>query len=59
MASSSEIEDSISAFKMTARNQPLKQLNRIAKKPPVNIEFQDLTYSVPDSTCKSGKLIYP
>ncbi|KAL1505555.1 hypothetical protein ABEB36_005097 [Hypothenemus hampei] len=30
-------------------NQPLQQLNRIAKRPPVDIEFQDLTYSVRDS----------
>ncbi|KAJ8976177.1 hypothetical protein NQ317_002066 [Molorchus minor] len=38
------------------RQQPLKQLNRIAKRPPVDIEFQDLTYSVPDSNCKGTNL---
>ncbi|XP_023019227.1 ATP-binding cassette subfamily G member 4 [Leptinotarsa decemlineata] len=34
--------------------KPLKHLNRIAKKPPVDIEFQDLCYSVADSKVKGG-----
>ncbi|KAJ8922854.1 hypothetical protein NQ315_007889 [Exocentrus adspersus] len=42
------------SFLTPLREQPLKQLNRIAKRPPIDIEFQDLTYSVPDSSCKSG-----
>lgn len=36
-------------------DQPLKQLNRIAKRPPVDIEFQDLLYSVRDSHSGTGK----
>ncbi|KAH1027940.1 ATP-binding cassette subfamily G member 4 isoform X2 [Dendroctonus ponderosae] len=35
-------------------NMPLQQLNRIAKRPPVDIEFQDLTYSVRDSYAGTG-----
>lgn len=35
--------------------QPLKQLNMIAKKPPVDIEFCDLNYSIADSRVKGGK----
>lgn len=34
--------------------QPLKQLNMIAKKPPVDIEFCDLNYSIADSRVKGG-----
>lgn len=37
------------------RQQPLRQLNKIAKRPPVDIEFQDLTYSIPDTNVKGGK----
>ncbi|XP_030767197.1 ATP-binding cassette sub-family G member 1-like [Sitophilus oryzae] len=33
---------------------PLRQLNRIARKPPIDIEFQDLTYSVRDSYSGKG-----
>lgn len=33
---------------------PLQQLNRIAKRPPVDIEFQDLTYSVRDTYSGGG-----
>ncbi|VEN42428.1 unnamed protein product [Callosobruchus maculatus] len=39
---------------MPLRQQPLKQLNRIAKTAPVDVEFQDLTYSVTDSGVKGG-----
>lgn len=41
----------------STRQQPLRQLNRIAKRPPVDIEFQDLTYSIPDSNSRGGE--YP
>lgn len=34
---------------------PLQQLNRIAKRPPVDIEFQDLTYSVRDTYSGGGE----
>ncbi|XP_076274521.1 ATP-binding cassette subfamily G member 4-like [Rhynchophorus ferrugineus] len=33
---------------------PLKQLNRIAKRAPVDIDFQDLTYSIRDSYTGKG-----
>lgn len=35
--------------------QPLKQLNKIAKRPEIDIEFQDLTYSVRDSDAAGGE----
>ncbi|CAG9762909.1 unnamed protein product [Ceutorhynchus assimilis] len=38
----------------TRYDLPLKQLNRIAKRPPVDIEFQDLVYSVRDSYTGTG-----
>lgn len=34
--------------------QPLQQLNRIAKRPPIDVEFQDLIYSVRDSRNNGG-----
>ena len=36
---------------------PLKQLNMIAKRPSMDIEFQDLLYSVRDSHTSSGKTL--
>lgn len=53
LAMSSENDFSV---KVPLRQQPLRQLNKIAKRPPVDIEFQDLTYSVPDTHVKGGKL---
>lgn len=41
---------------MPLRQQPLRHLNKIAKKPPIDIEFQDLFFSVPDANIKGGKL---
>lgn len=38
--------------------QPLKHLNKIAKRPPVDIEFQDLSYSVPDTNIKGGESFF-
>lgn len=40
---------------LLSTRQPLKQLNKIAKRPPIDIEFQDLVYSVRDSHNKGGK----
>jgi ATP-binding cassette subfamily G (WHITE) protein 1 len=39
---------------VTMRDKPLKQLNRIAKRPKLDVEFQDLSYSVRDSNAKGG-----
>nr|XP_015834339.1 PREDICTED: uncharacterized protein LOC100141557 [Tribolium castaneum] len=36
------------------RDKPLKQLNRIAKRPKLDVEFQDLKYSIRDSNAKGG-----
>lgn len=44
-----------SNYMMPSRHEPLQQLNRIAKRPPMNIVFHDLIYSVPDSKVKGGK----
>lgn len=41
--------------KVPLSQQPLKQLNKIAKRPPVDIEFQDLSYSIPDTKGKGGE----
>jgi hypothetical protein len=40
---------------VTMRDKPLKQLNRIAKRPKLDVEFQDLSYSVRDSNAKGGE----
>lgn len=36
-------------------HRPLKKLSMIAKRPPVNIDFQDLTYTVRDGGFRSGE----
>ncbi|KAG5867977.1 hypothetical protein JTB14_018489 [Gonioctena quinquepunctata] len=38
----------------TKGQQPLKQLNSVARRPPVTIEFQDLSYSVDDAGVEGG-----
>lgn len=38
------------------RHRPLNQLNKIARRPPVDIQFHELSYSVPD-TRKGGKIL--
>lgn len=35
--------------------KPLQQLNRIAKRPTLDIEFEDLEFAVRDSHAKGGK----
>uniref|UniRef100_A0A0U9HZ98 Putative ABCG protein n=1 Tax=Chrysomela populi TaxID=154003 RepID=A0A0U9HZ98_CHRPP len=47
------LEESASESLHCGRKQ-LKHLDRIARKPPVDIEFQDLVYSIPDSKVKGG-----
>lgn len=49
--------DTVSSVRVPLRQQPLKQLNKIARRPPVDIEFQDLTYSVPDANVRAGKAV--
>ncbi|XP_028140494.2 ATP-binding cassette subfamily G member 4-like [Diabrotica virgifera virgifera] len=39
---------------MLPKFKPLTQLNTIAKKPPIDVEFCDLTYSISDSSYKGG-----
>ncbi|CAG9854002.1 unnamed protein product [Phyllotreta striolata] len=45
---------SIQPYGPSFSEKPLEQLNRIAKKPPIDIEFSDLMYSIADSNVKGG-----
>lgn len=37
-------------------DMPLRKLDKIVKRPPIDVEFQNLEYSVRDRNGKNGKL---
>ncbi|CAH1160162.1 unnamed protein product [Phaedon cochleariae] len=51
---SSPVSSGSASDSVPCGKKDLVHLNRIARKPPVDIEFQDLIYSIPDSKAKGG-----